>query len=82
MLREIVASDDSAGIDRTDRSRYLAAQSALVLSEQLYDQFVMVELVQPFEQSLAEKQRRMDIAMGAFETLGGYEVGEVTAAAT
>ena len=81
-LREIVASDDSAGFDRTDRSRFLAAQSALVLTTQFYDSFAEVELVQPFDQSLAEKQRRMNTALEAFEGLVDYEVGEVTAAAT
>ena len=81
-LHEIVAIDKSAGDERTDRSRYLAAQAAFVLSEQLYSQFVELKLVQPFEQSLAEKQSRMDTAMGAFEDLVEYEVAEVTAAAT
>mgnify|MGYP000544283135 CR=1 FL=1 len=41
-----------------------------------------LELVQPFEESLAEKQLRMDVAMQAFEALVDYEVAEVTAAAT
>ena len=82
MLEEIVAVDATAGASRTDRSRYLAAQSALVLTEQLYESFVEVELMQPFEQSLAEKQRRMDTALAAYEGLVNYAVGEVTAAAT
>jgi tetratricopeptide (TPR) repeat protein len=82
VLHEIVASDDEAGAERTDRSRYLAAQSALVLSEPLYDQFVEIELTQPFEQSLAEKKKRMDAAMKAFEGLVDYEVADVTAAST
>ena len=82
MLEEIVAVDMAAGPSRTDRSRYLAAQSALVLTERLYASFVEVELVQPFEQSLAEKQRRMDTALAGFEGLVNYAVGEVTAAAT
>lgn len=81
-LQEIVASDDSAGADRSDRSRYLAAQSALVLTKQLYDSFLEVKLVQPFEQNLMEKQRRMQAALEAFEGLVDYEVSEVTAAAT
>jgi TolA-binding protein len=81
-LGEIVASDDAAGADRTDRSRYLAAQSALVLTEPLYERFAEIELTQPFEQSLSEKKKRMDAAMEAFEGLTEYEVGEVTAAAT
>ncbi len=81
-LREIVALDQAAGADRTDRSKYLAARAALVLSEQLFARFAELELQQPFEESLAEKQRRMDEAMAAFEDLVHYEVAEVTAAAT
>jgi TolA-binding protein len=81
-LRLIVAIDASAGPDRTERIRYLAAKSALVISEQSYHRFDEVELVQPFEKSLQEKQRRMDAALAAFEGLISYEVGEVTAGAT
>jgi len=81
-LNDIVAADRDAGAERTDRSRYLAARAALVLAEQSYEQFAQLELVQPFEESLAEKQRRMDVAMQAFENLVAYEAAEVTAAAT
>ena len=81
-LNEIVAADRDAREERTDRSRYLAAKAALVLAEQSYEQFAMLELVQPFEESLAEKQRRMDAALETFENLVAYEVAEVTAAAT
>ena len=81
-LNEIIDADSSAGPDRTDRSRYLAAKAALVLAEQSYQRFAELRLVQPFEESLAEKQLRMDLAMAAFEGLVAYEVAEVTAAAT
>ncbi|MDH3373675.1 MAG: tetratricopeptide repeat protein [Gammaproteobacteria bacterium] len=81
-LNEIVAVDRDAGEERTDRSRYLAAKAALVLAEQNYAHFASLELVQPFEESLAQKQQRMDVAMAAFENLVAYEVAEVTAAAT
>ena len=81
-LNEIVAIDRSAGADRTDRSRYLAAKAALVLGELSYQKFAELRLQQPFEESLAEKQRRMDAAMKTFENLVEYEVAEVTAAAT
>jgi tetratricopeptide (TPR) repeat protein len=81
-LNAIVAVDRDAGEERTDRSRYLAGQAALVLAELSYQQFARVELVQPFEASLADKQQRMDTAMQAFENLIDYEVAEVTAAAT
>ncbi len=82
MLQAIVAEDAMAGADRTDRSRFLAAQSALVLTEELFDQFAAVQLTQPFDVSLANKRERMDTALEAYEGLVDYEVGEVTAAAT
>ena len=82
MLNEIVAVDRDAGVERTDRSRYLASKAALVLAEQRFAQFAKLTLVQPFEQSLAEKQKRMDVALESFETLVDYEVADVTAAAT
>jgi tetratricopeptide (TPR) repeat protein len=81
-LRWIVDADHAAGAARTDRIRYLAARSALVLTAGYHDRFVEVQLVQPFEKSLAEKQRLMDLALSAFEQLVEYQVGEVTAAAT
>jgi TolA-binding protein len=81
-LRNIVAIDEAAGEERTDRIRYLAARSALVFSEDLYHRFGEVELAQPFEQNLQKKQRWMDEALNALSRLVGFEVAEVTAAAT
>ncbi len=81
-LTEIVRIDAAAGAGRTGRTRSLAARSALVLTEPLYDSFVAVKLRQPFEKTLKEKQRGMNVALEAFSKLVNYEVGEVTAAAT
>ena len=81
-LEEIVRVDGAAGSERTDRTRNLAARSALELSKPLYEQFASLKLVQPFDRSLREKQRSMDAATKAFGALVDYQVGEVTAAAT
>ena len=81
-LQFIVQEDSASGAERTDRSRYLASQAALVLAERTYERFAELELTLPFEDSLAEKQRRMDEAMAEFETLVDYQVADVTAAAT
>jgi tetratricopeptide (TPR) repeat protein len=81
-LRQIVAIDADAGAARTPRIRYLAAQSALVLTEERFTHFTELRLSQPFEKSLAEKRKRMDAAMSAYEALVDYEVADVTAAAT
>ena len=81
-LASIVSIDADAGTERTDRSRYLAANAALVLAELTFERFAQLELRQPFEQSLADKQQRMDDALAAFENLVDYRVPQVTAAAT
>jgi cellulose synthase operon protein C len=81
-LKEIVRIDESAGRERTGRTRTLAARSALVLAEQLYKDFAVVKLRQPFEASLQDKQKRMDATIEALGRLVEYEIADVTAAAT
>jgi len=81
-LEAIVEADRAAGEERTPRTRYLAARAALVLAEHEYERFADLELRQPFEESLREKQRRMDALLAALNGLVDYEVAEVTAAAT
>ncbi|MBD3868284.1 MAG: tetratricopeptide repeat protein [Acidobacteria bacterium] len=81
-LAEIVRLEAEAGPDRTGRTRFLAASSALVLAEQLYGEFITVKLLQPFEASLQDKQERLDTTIAAMGALVSYEVAEVTAAAT
>ena len=81
-LAEIVRIDAGAGPERTNRTRTLAGRSALVLAEQLYQDFVAAKLRQPFEASLKEKQLRMDVSIKAMGRLVDYEIADVTAAAT
>src|SRR5437879_8180394 len=81
-LEEIVSADAGAGSERTVRTRTLAARSALVLAEQLYGDFVVVKLRQPFETSLQDKKQRMNATIAALGRLVDYEVDEVTAGAT
>jgi hypothetical protein len=81
-LRRIVQIDDASTSERTPRIRLLAARSALALAELHYQRFEEVELKQPFARNLAEKQKRVDVALDAFGALVDYEVGEITAAAT
>ncbi len=81
-LEEIVSADAAAGSERTGRTRTLAARSALVLAEQLYENFVVVKLRQPFETSLQDKKQRMDTTIAAMGRLVNYGIDEVTAAAT
>jgi outer membrane protein assembly factor BamD (BamD/ComL family) len=81
-LKKIVAADRNAGAERTDRIRHLAALAALVPAQDRFQHFAELQLSQPFERNLQEKQRRMKKALTGFGDLLQYEVGEVTAAAT
>jgi tetratricopeptide (TPR) repeat protein len=81
-LAALVAADAAAGPERTDRTRYLAAQAGLVLAEPGYAAFNAVQLVEPLEQNLSRKRELMDASLQEFERLISYEVGDVTTAAT
>ncbi len=81
-LEEIVSADAVAGPERTARTRTLAARSALILAEQIYGDFAVVKLRQPFETSLQDKQQRMDSTIAAMGRLVDYGIDDVTAAAT
>jgi tetratricopeptide (TPR) repeat protein len=81
-LKKIVSIDAAAGAERTGRTRTLAARSALVLAEKLYQDFLDVKLRQPFEVSLKTKQQRLEATIEAMGRLVEYEIAEMTAAAT
>jgi TolA-binding protein len=81
-LEKIVQIDAAAGAARTPRTRYLAAQAALVLAERSFDAFTTVRLVKPFEINLRKKRELMKSATQEFTKLVDYEIGDITAAAT
>ena len=82
-LTEIVRIDAAAAGERTGRTRNLAgALGAGSHRAALSTALSRVKLRQPFEKTLKEKQRGMNVALEAFGKLVNYEVGEVTAAAT
>lgn len=81
-LKTIVQADSSAGNERTDRTRYLAANAALILTEPSLTAFYEVKLVKPFKKNLNKKKQRMKTAIDKYNKLIDYEVSEVTAAAT
>jgi len=81
-LKQIVAIEAAAGNARTARTRYLAAKSALVLADSVFDKFTAVKLVQPFKPNLLKKRNLMKTAVQKFSRLMDYELGEFTAAAT
>ncbi len=80
-MRELVAADASAGAERSDRTRYLAAKSQLELATPTRDAFLGTRLVVPLDKSLAAKQARMQEALAAYGKAAEYGIAEVTTAA-
>lgn len=81
-LRAIVAADRDAGALRTDRSRVLAARSALELAAPFGIAFDALKLDAPLEKSLKAKRSAMESALTAFGAAADYGVPEVATAAT
>jgi TolA-binding protein len=81
-LEAIVAVDATAGPERTDRSRFLAAHAQLELAEPARRAFEVSRLVVPLDQSLRLKRERMEIALAAYRKAADYGIAEVTTAAT
>ncbi len=81
-LESIVLADASAGSERSDRSRTLAARASLELAEPLRDAFNQTSLSIPLKESLATKKSRMELALAAYGNAAAYGVADVTTAAT
>ena len=81
-LKSIVKREGSAGKGRNDRTRYLAGTASLSLVEPLFDQFVALKLVKPFNKNLKKKKKKMKANIKKYNHLVDYGVGDVTAAAT
>ncbi len=80
-LAQVVVADRVAGVERTDRTRFLAATAALELARPLDTQARAVKLVLPLEKSFAAKRKSLEAALDAYGVAEQYGVAQVTAAA-
>ena len=81
-LEGFVAIDASAGAQRSDRTRYLAAIASLELADPVRRRFEVVKLSQPLATSLKLKKDLMEDVIAAYTGAAEYGVAEVTTAAT
>jgi TolA-binding protein len=81
-LEELVRIDATAGAQRSDRTRYLAATASLELAEPVRKRFEVVQLTQPLADSLKLKKDLMENVISAYTGAAEYGVAEVTTAAT
>ena len=80
-LEELIAADATAGAQRTDRSRYLAAHGALELARPHDDLARAVKLTVPLDQALLAKKTATEQALAGYSRATQYGVAEVTTAA-
>jgi TolA-binding protein len=81
-LEDIVRVDATAGAQRTDRTRFLAAKASLELAEPALRRFTVVKLDQPLADSMKLKRSLMEDVIAAYTAAADYGVAEVTTAAT
>lgn len=81
-LKRVIEADEAAGVARTDRSRTLAAQAALVLARSAQQRFDKAALVLPLKKSLKTKKTLMEQTLAAYKRALTYGIAEVSTAAT
>ncbi len=81
-LDKIISADAAAGVQRSDRSRFLAAQAQDEIAEGAYQLFISERLTLPLKESLKRKRAALDEALSAYQRSGDYGVQEFSTKAT
>jgi len=80
--RQLLQAEQAGGAGRTERTRFLGANAALLVAQGPYDEFHKVALVEPLKKQLALKKSRMEEVLKAYAAAADYGVAEVSTAAT
>jgi TolA-binding protein len=81
-LQELIRVDATAGAQRSDRTKYIAATASLELAEPVLRRFTVVKLDQPLAESMKLKRSLMEDVIKVYTDAADYGVAEVTTAAT
>lgn len=81
-LQDIIRADAGGGAQRTERTRYLAADATLKLADGHRNVYQRATLSQPLKASLQRKKDLLQTSIRAYETAIQYRVADVTTAAT
>jgi tetratricopeptide (TPR) repeat protein len=79
-LEEIIVADRAAGAERSDRTKFLAANAALELARPLDDAARAIRLALPLEKSFAAKRQALEAALNGYAKAEEYGVAQVTTA--
>lgn len=81
-LEKLIASDKTAGKERTDRSKFLAAKASFDLADYERVSYAKIELTLPLQKSLGKKKVALKKTLDAYQRTAKMEVQEFTTAAT
>jgi tetratricopeptide (TPR) repeat protein len=81
-LESIVETDATAGQQRSDRTKTLAANASLELAAPKRDAFNATRLRIPLADTLKTKKVLMEAALSAYNQAAGYGIADVTTVAT
>lgn len=81
-LESIIKSDDDAGKERTERSKYLAVYARNIFAADYLKEFKEIKLTLPLKKSLAKKKKALDAALKRYEKILDYGVQEFSTQAT
>ena len=82
-LNKIIVLDSSTSkAERTDRSRYLAAQASLVFAEDTRIGFEQIKLTLPLKKSIKKKKKSFDKTIAQYNKVLGYQVAEFSTIAS
>ena len=82
ILEDLVYVDATAGAQRSDRTRFLAAKASLELAEPVRRSFTALKITQPLADSMERKKSLMEDVLKVYGDVAEYGVAEVTTAAT
>jgi TolA-binding protein len=82
ILEDLVHVDATAGAERSDRTRFLAAKASLELAEPVRRSFIAMKITQPLADSIERKKSLMEDVLKVYGDAAEYGIAEVTTAAT
>jgi TolA-binding protein len=82
ILTDMVRVDATAGAQRSDRTRFLAAKASLELAEPVRRSFTVMKITQPLAESMELKKSLMEDVLKVYGDAAAYGIAEVTTAAT
>ena len=82
LLRELVYVDATAGSQRSDRTRFLAATASIELAEPVRKRFEVMKLTHPLNESMKLKTTLMQDVIKVYTDAANYGIASVTTEAT